>query len=164
MDVTFYLAHEKAITTMPLTLDYQDLRTFVRRRGRVFVWGTLLVLFTVIALWKGNRIVSAIELQYYQWRCLRFTKSGTTIAYDSDDKEMAALSAGDDAYCQDADGYGYKPNSLAALIALRKFPYCPAIIFMHERVSHGGHRRLVFVGTPEYLFGFRRNAWIPVEN
>jgi hypothetical protein len=146
---------------MPVKLDYQDIRTIIRHRRRVLICGVILVLSTVISIWKGGRIVVAIRFQYYQWRCLRFTESNTTVAYDSDDKAMAALSAGDNAYRHDDYGYGYQPDSLATLIALRFTPWCPGIIFMHERVSRGGNRRLVWVERPGGQFSFRRAAWIP---
>ena len=88
------------------------------------------------------------------------------VAYDSDHRRAAEEAPADRAFFKDDGlGYGYYPAALGALAKTSKGRMIGGrILFMHERISPGGHRRLVVVSGPtDQALDFQRQAIGPAR-
>jgi hypothetical protein len=154
---------DRHMKSMTVVLNYQHgPRENAKRRRRIALWAALSFIFIFVTIWKGRNIREAVVLQYQQWQCLRFEKPDSAVAYDSDHQRMMSVAVRDRAYVDLGYGYGYKPSALRFFALSNLLSNTPSIIFMHERVSPGGHRRLVVVEAPTDVdFQFRRFPLIP---
>jgi hypothetical protein len=112
-----------------------------------------------------NRLLVAIEVQYNQWQCLHFERPPGTVAFDADGGHIHALAAKDPSYQVNRNGVITFTSVAFANLMAGASPVrldMTNIIFMHERVSPKGHRRLVMVqNSSDCYIQFLREALIP---
>jgi hypothetical protein len=156
--------------TMPSThltpsagpLDYAPAPRKRRWVYRVMVASLLLGLALVAWRW-GPSWWRRAEILYWQDQCLQFSLSPDAVVYEEDPTEAGALLAGNPKYHTYPLQRRSSPQaapSLATAAALDVSDWDrltsmlpgfhpsllkPAIIFLHERISPAGHRRLVCV-------------------
>jgi hypothetical protein len=114
-----------------------------------------------VAGWKwGPGWWRRAEILYWQHECLQFSLPPDTVVYEEGPAGAAALLAGNPNYhpypIQRRSSQHAAPSSATAAalgvsdwdnlgIALPRPKINPAVIFLHERISAAGHRRLVCV-------------------
>jgi hypothetical protein len=165
------------------TLEYGRSMTRRRRWFRRAIFLSLLVALVGYPSWRwGPRALATTRLLYWQNRCLNFIPARDQIAYEEDaDAARKLLASGKEysAYALNRTQYkdpaaaqtaaAYVPNCWTNFGALAGPSYAPwagtpygAVVFLHERVSPAGHRRLVMVRyipetntfNPYFLAGF----------
>jgi hypothetical protein len=150
------------LTTPAAPLDYAPAP---RNRRWIYraIFGSLLVGLSLPA-WKwGPTWRRQAEILYWQHQCLQFSLSPDIVVYEEDPTEAAALLAGNPKYylyplkrrasTQAPPGPTTAAvldvsdwNKLTTLLPRLYSPLIkPAVIFLHERISPAGHRRLVCV-------------------
>ena len=148
----------------PATLDYFGSK---KNHPHLILRLALIALIIVLcgAWWMwGTKIKKIVRLQYFQWQCLRFSKSPDSVAYESDQNRAMALAGSSNEYSINALGIAFRPEALRSLG--KENPgsiYFPnRIVFMHERISLAGHRRLVIViGPTDKSLDFQCRSRIP---
>ncbi len=143
-------------------LDYAPARRNRRRIYRVMVASLLLGL--ALVAWKFSPAWwRRAEILYWQHECLQFSLSPDTVVYEEDPTGAAALLAGNPNYhpytFQRRSSMQAPPSpATAAALGVSDWDKLtsilpgfhpslikPAVIFLHERISPAGHRRLVCV-------------------
>jgi hypothetical protein len=131
------------------TLDYAQLPRWYRRR----IWRRglavgLLFLLALVGLWYRQLILGFARLHYYESRCLTYELPETQAAFEIDPEKGNKLLKLSPDYCTTPYSVYLFPSSLAAYDPTQ-VPGWGAVIFLHERTSPAGKRRLVgvFLGT-----------------
>lgn len=151
------------LTPRATPLDYAPAPADRRRIYRV-IFAALLLGLSLVA-WKwGPAGWRRAEVFYWQHQCLQFSLPPDAVVYEEDPAKAAALLAGSPKYhvysFQRRASMQAAPSpataaalgvsgwdKLAAVVLPRSYsPFInPAVIFLHERISPAGHRRLVCV-------------------
>jgi hypothetical protein len=150
------------LTPSAAPLDYAPAPRNRRWIYRV-IFASLLLGLALVA-WKwGPTWWRRAEVLYWQHQCLQFSLSPDTVVYEEDPTEAAALLAGNPEYHPyplqrrssmqaavspaTAAAFGVSEWNKLTLVLSRSYSPLinPAVIFLHERISPAGHRRLVCV-------------------
>jgi hypothetical protein len=149
------------LTPRAAPLDYAPAPRNRRWIYRV-IFASLLVGLSLVA-WKwGPAWWRRAEILYWQHECLQFSLSPDTVVHEEDPTDAAALLAGPKYHPYPLQRHSSSQaapsrataaalgvtdwNKLTTVLPVPLPPLIkPAIIFLHERVSPGGHRRLVCV-------------------
>ena len=158
------------------------------KRIRRILLGLILVVTCFCAWAWGPYVWHQSRLLYWQRQCLSFSTSPDTVVYE-EEPTAASLLLQRSAYTRyvlNQDKYNptavqaaaFSPRCWDTLGTLTTFPWSPlyrdgrkslgAIIFLHERVSPAGHRRLVCVRyapipamfTPGFVEGFNYDIYV----
>jgi hypothetical protein len=150
------------LTPRAAPLDYAPAR---RNRRWIYraIFASLLLGLSLVAWKRGPTWWRRAEILYWQHQCLQFSLSPDTVVYEEDPTEAAALLAGNPKYHpyplqrRSSSQAAPSPATAAALdvsdwnklTAVLPRPNSrlinPGVIFLHERISPAGHRRLVCV-------------------
>jgi len=141
----------------PITIDYAQPAPRRWRRRRLLLLATI-ALALIAGLYWRQRIAHETRLWYWQRQCLNYTRPpGTPVATTqpaaANDPDYQAISSQNHQLTMGPNERWLIPACLARFDAERpgasisKSLPIPQSLFLHERISPGGHRRLVFVET-----------------
>ena len=183
-------------TSGPILLDYAPAPPRWRKRARYILLASIL-LATGFCAWRwGPYAWHRSQLLYWQRQCLNFSASPDTVVYEEEPAAAALLlqrsgyspyvlkrRASSNSHPILVQAAAFHPRCLRTLgtfITLPMWPLCAsgpggsgsgsagAIIFLHERISSAGHRRLVCVNyapdtdtfTPGFIQAYNYEACV----
>jgi len=127
---------------------------------RVAIIGIATLSLGAIYYWHAS-LIRSIELQIDQWRCMHFSRPADGVAFEEDLAAGAKLALGDAGYHKVENdfhnpgvsfySYRYEPLHLVAASpgqspdTWTSGAMMDQLLFLHERLSPSGHRRLVVV-------------------
>jgi hypothetical protein len=178
-------SNQAKMSTIPpssatLPLEYAPAPPRWRRPARRIVLG-LIVLATTVCCWRwGPHAWHQSQLLYWQRQCLNFSASTGTVVYEEEPTAATVLlrdpkyslyvlhrePGGPNNHPTTVQSAVVYPRCLHALDALTTSPMIPpasifnwvgpgAILYLHERISPAGHRRLVCVNYAPDADNFR---------
>ena len=129
----------------PPPIDYAPPPPWHRRRGRRAMVA-LVTVALVIAGWRyGPPAYRQARTLYWQQQCLAFSLPPDQVVYEEDPAGMAALPVGRDGYTRisPTPAVCHTPPCYTGFTGGSEPP--GAVVFMHERVTKAGQRRLVVI-------------------
>ena len=161
----------------PITFDYVEAPSRWRKRAGRIVFALVVVALAVCTWRWGPYLWRQSQLLYWQGQCLTFSAPVDQVVYEEEPAAAARLLLGSDFaphVLNPRPGYKIQPTTVQATV------FCPqcwralwtivpppsasllgvgsggnrAIIFLHERISPAGHRRLVSVSYAPYPDSF----------